>query len=78
MAGLLRGRQVMKKITVIFSVIILLLLSFTSFYHTNIVTASGNIIYVDDDYSSSTPGWQVDRLDKIQDGIDTASENGTV
>lgn len=35
-------------------------------------------VYVDDDYSSSTPGWQIDHFDKIQDGIDTIDESGTV
>ncbi len=27
-------------------------------------------IYVDDDYDSSTPGWQIDHFDSIQDAID--------
>ncbi len=37
-----------------------------------------DIIYVDDDYDSSTPGWQVDHFDSIQDGIDAVEENGTI
>jgi len=35
-------------------------------------------IYVDDDYTSSTPGWQYDHFDVIQDGIDAVAEGGTV
>jgi parallel beta-helix repeat protein len=37
-----------------------------------------SIIYVDDDYNSSTVGWGVDHFDNIQDGINAVSENGTV
>jgi hypothetical protein len=36
------------------------------------------IVYVDDDYNSSTPGWQYDHFDMIQDGVDAVAENGTV
>jgi thermitase len=37
------------------------------------------IIYcVDDDFNSSSPGWQYDHFDVIQDGIDAVAENGTV
>jgi len=35
-------------------------------------------VYVDDDYNSSTPGWQYDHFDVIQDGIDAVAESGTV
>ena len=37
-----------------------------------------SIVYVDDDYNSSTPGWQYNHFNKIQDGIDAVAENGTV
>ena len=37
-----------------------------------------DIVYVDDDYDSSTPGWQIDHFDNIQDGIDAVNVNGTV
>jgi len=37
-----------------------------------------SLVFVDDDFSSSTPGWQYDHFDDIQDGIDAVSENGTV
>ncbi len=36
------------------------------------------IVYVDDDYTNSTPGWQYDHFDVIQDGINAVAENGTV
>ncbi len=35
-------------------------------------------INVDDDFNSSTPGWQYDHFDIIQNGIDAVAENGTV
>lgn len=34
--------------------------------------------YVDDDYDSSTPGWQVDHFDSIQDAIDASSAGDRV
>lgn len=41
-------------------------------------TETSTIIYVDDDFDSSTPGWQVTHFDNIQDGIDAADAGGTV
>ena len=38
----------------------------------------GATIYVDDDFDESTPGWQVDHFDKIQDGVDAAEKNDIV
>jgi len=35
-------------------------------------------VWVDDDFSESTPGWQIDHFDQIQEGINAASENGTI
>ncbi|MGC9308367.1 MAG: hypothetical protein ACP5FL_06275, partial [Thermoplasmatota archaeon] len=35
-------------------------------------------VCVDDNYDDSTPGWQYDHFDVIQDGIDAVAENGTV
>jgi len=35
-------------------------------------------IWVDNNYNSSTPGWQYDHFDNIQDGINAVAENGTV
>jgi len=34
--------------------------------------------YVDDNFTSGTPGWGVDHFDRIQDGINAASAGGTV
>lgn len=34
------------------------------------------IVYVDDDFNETTPRWQYDHFNTIQDGIDTVSENG--
>jgi len=36
------------------------------------------IVYVDDDYTSSTPGWGYDHFDAVQDGIDAVADGGTV
>jgi len=36
------------------------------------------IAYVDDDFNSGTPGWQVDHFDVIQDGVDAVVPTGTV
>jgi len=55
-------------------------------YHDKIVTGeewwfrTQNIqeIYVDDDYNSDTPGWQINYFDNIQDGIDAADNFDTV
>jgi parallel beta-helix repeat protein len=37
-----------------------------------------SIVYVDDDYNATTPGWQTDHFDVIQDGIGAVAVNGTV
>jgi len=37
-----------------------------------------DIVYVDDNYSSSTPGWGHDHFNHIQDGINAVAEHGTV
>ncbi|HEC89266.1 MAG TPA: hypothetical protein ENI44_01640, partial [Thermoplasmatales archaeon] len=37
-----------------------------------------NVVYVDDDYNPSTPGWGYDHFDKIQDAIDAVAEGGFV
>lgn len=37
-----------------------------------------SIIYVDDDFDTTTPGWNVTHFNSIQDGIDAVDENGTV
>ncbi len=35
-------------------------------------------VVVDDDYDESTPGWQVTRFDRIQDGVNAVVPGGTV
>jgi len=42
------------------------------------VTTIYSVVYVDDDYNSSTPGWQYDHFNNIQNAINAVSENGTV
>ncbi|RLE39908.1 hypothetical protein DRZ77_03375, partial [Candidatus Woesearchaeota archaeon] len=37
-----------------------------------------SIVYVDDDFNSSTPGWGYDHFNKIQDGINAISNGNTV
>jgi PKD repeat protein len=37
-----------------------------------------DIVYVDDDYNPSTPGWGYNHFSSIQDGVDVVSEDGTV
>jgi len=44
----------------------------------NILAIQLSTVYVDDDFNASTPGWQYDHFDKIQDGIDAVAEGGTV
>jgi hypothetical protein len=39
---------------------------------------NGAVFYVDDDFTSLTPGWGVDHFATIQDGIDAAGANDTV
>ncbi|UCF50693.1 MAG: right-handed parallel beta-helix repeat-containing protein [Thermoplasmatales archaeon] len=37
-----------------------------------------SIVYVDDDFNITTPGWQIDFFDKIQDGINAVNQSGSV
>jgi len=37
-----------------------------------------DVVYVDDNYNASTPGWGYDRFDRIQYGINEVNESGTV
>ncbi|UCH90122.1 MAG: right-handed parallel beta-helix repeat-containing protein [Thermoplasmata archaeon] len=37
-----------------------------------------SMIYVDDDYDESTPGWQYDHFDVIQDGLNMVAESGKI
>jgi len=47
-------------------------------YHFSTKTVVVDVVYVDDDFNESTPGWGYDHFDSIQDGIDVVAENGTV
>ena len=40
--------------------------------------ATPEVIYVDDDFNSSTPGWGLTHFAAIQDGVDAVVEGGTV
>ena len=40
--------------------------------------SSGSVVWVDDDFDSSTLGWGTTHFDKIQDGVDTVAVGGTV
>jgi parallel beta-helix repeat protein len=44
----------------------------------NASAAAPTTVWVDDDYTSSTPGWGVDHFDKIQNGINAVATGGTV
>ena len=46
--------------------------------YTFIIKEKPNITWVDNDFDEGTHGWQYDHFDKIQNGIDAVSENGTV
>ncbi len=45
---------------------------------TNKRTTPPTFVWVDDDYTSSTPGWNVDHFDTIQEGINAVSADGSV
>jgi parallel beta-helix repeat protein len=36
------------------------------------------IVYIDDNFNESTPGWNISHFDNIQKGINVVAENGTV
>ncbi len=47
----------------------------------NLYTNPGDspvVVYVDDDYNETTPGWGYDHFNKIQYGVDAVNESGTV
>ena len=52
---------------------------FTTFFY--IENCRGDVLpkfYVDDNYDSSTPGWQIDHFDNIQDAIDVSSDGDRI
>jgi nitrous oxidase accessory protein len=47
-------------------------------YSINISEQPPEIVYVDNDFTSSTPGWGYDHFNLIQNGINAVATNGTV
>jgi len=41
-------------------------------------TGQPTVVFIDDDFNPSTPGWSYDHFDNIQDGIDNVSNYGIV
>jgi len=69
----------MKSKTLVVILIVLLAVNgFTAFIYIKPVQAVEPKFYVDDDYDGSTPGWQIDHFDKIQDAINKASEGDRI
>jgi len=51
----------------------------SSFFQNNMISEKDYAtVYVDDDFNESTPGWQIDHFDRIQDGVIAVSAKGTV
>ncbi|OYT61640.1 hypothetical protein B6U81_02565 [Thermoplasmatales archaeon ex4484_30] len=55
----------------------ILLLAFFAINEMN-AEDSPSVVYVDDNFNESTPGWQIDHFNKIQDGLNGVEDNGTV
>jgi len=68
----------MKSKTLVLLIALLVVSGLTSFIHIEPVQAVDPKFYVDDNYDSSTPGWQEDHFDKIQDAINKATEGDTI
>ncbi|RLF39013.1 MAG: hypothetical protein DRN12_07565, partial [Thermoplasmata archaeon] len=47
-------------------------------WHFTTTIPKPSVVYIDDDFNSSTPGWQYDHFDKIQDGINAVEKGGIV
>ena len=58
--------------------ILLALHVFIPYANIKICIADSFDFYVDDDYNSSTSGWQVGHFDSIQDAINAAAEGDTI
>lgn len=66
----------MKKVIIILIISALFLHTSVIFHYNKTVSQAESTLpkyYVDDDFNSSTPGWQNDHFDKIQDAINKAS-----
>ncbi|MGB2696674.1 MAG: right-handed parallel beta-helix repeat-containing protein, partial [Candidatus Zixiibacteriota bacterium] len=46
--------------------------------HDTVTISQPSEVWVDDDFTPSTPGWGYDHFDKVQDGIDAVAAGGTV
>ena len=70
----------MKKIVIILIMSALFLQSMAGLQldFRNVVATPSHKIYVDDDFNATTPGWQVDHFDTIQDAIDNASSGNRI
>ncbi|MCD6513004.1 MAG: right-handed parallel beta-helix repeat-containing protein, partial [Thermoplasmata archaeon] len=40
--------------------------------------ASPNVVYVDDDFNDTTPGWQIDHFNSINDALNAVEPGGTI
>ena len=68
-----------QKVLVVLIVILLISSCFITFnYNDNYSAEVLPKFYVDDDYDSTTPGWQVDHFDSIQDAIDASSSGDRI
>ena len=66
----------MNKIAFALAIMIALLMAGYNF--SSVADTTPSIVYVDDDYNETTPGWQETHFSSIQDAIDVVMENGTV
>lgn len=62
-------------------VVILLIISNCFLFSVYLENCKADVLpkfYVDDDYNITTPGWQIDHFDKIQDAINTSSDEDRI
>lgn len=67
-----------KKILLLTSFVLGVILTINIGLRSGAVWADPGILYVDDNYNSSTPGWGVDHFNKIQDAADAAADGDTI
>ncbi len=58
--------------------VVLLLGSMLTMLMQPVAASAPDLVYVDDDYDSSTPGWGYDHFASVQDGIDAVAAGGIV
>ena len=61
-----------RRLVVIISVVLTINLSYSIYFDNSFRADVLPKFYVDDDYNSLTPGWQIDHFDVIQDAIDVS------